>query len=127
MEKRIVIAGCRNYTNYEEAEKYIDFCVSKLCKQHTLVILSGGYRGADALGEQYAIAHGYAIERYPADWATLGKAAGPIRNRKMAEAADYIICFWDEKSKGTKSMIDCARKAKKPIRIKRITNRNRPD
>ncbi|MBR4868132.1 MAG: DUF2493 domain-containing protein [Clostridia bacterium] len=126
MTKKIVIAGCRHYTDYVEAEAYIDFCISEIRHKHTLIFVSGGCRGADALGERYAKKNGYPIERYPADWKVFGKAAGPIRNKKMAEIADYIICFWDEKSKGTKSMIDCARKAKKPIRIKRITNNNPP-
>ncbi len=30
MKKRVVVAGCRNYDNYEEAKEYIDFCISKI-------------------------------------------------------------------------------------------------
>ncbi len=39
---------------------------------------------------------------------------------KMAEVGDYVICFWDEKSRGTKSMIEYAKKYGKPIKIKKI-------
>lgn len=120
MAKKIVIAGCRHYTNYEEAKIYIDSCISKIRKKHTLIFVSGGCRGADALGERYAKEQGYPIERYPADWETFGKAAGPIRNKKMAEIADYIICFWDGKTQGTKSMIEYAIQLEKPLRIKNI-------
>jgi hypothetical protein len=35
-------------------------------------------------------------------------AAGPIRNRLMAENADVLIAFWDGLSKGTASMIKLA-------------------
>jgi len=27
MIKRVVIAGCRDYSNYEQAKPYIDFCL----------------------------------------------------------------------------------------------------
>ena len=42
------------------------------------------------------------------------------RNKKMAEVCDYVICFWDGKSRGTKSMIDYALKMNKPIKIMKI-------
>ena len=121
MIKRIVVAGCRNYTNYEEAKEYIDFCISEIRKNHTLIFISGGCSGADMLGERYANENGFKIERYIADWQKYGKSAGPKRNMQMAEVADYVICFWDGKSKGTLSMINCAKKTGKPIRIKNIT------
>ena len=86
----------------------------------TIVIVSGGAKGADALGEKYAEENGLEIERYFADWNTFGKSAGPKRNELMAQSSDYIICFWDGKSRGTKSMIDFAQKYNTPIKIKYI-------
>ena len=120
MKKRIVVAGCRYYENYKEAKAYIDFCISRIKEEHTLVFLSGGCRGADGLGERYAKENGYAIERYPAQWHKYGKSAGPRRNREMAERADYVICFWDGVSQGTRSMIQFAEQFNKAIRIKYI-------
>lgn len=120
MIKRIVVAGCRNYNNYNEAKAYIDFCISEIKEKYTLIFVSGGCRGADSIGERYAKENGYEIERYPAEWQKYGKAAGPKRNEQMARAADYIICFWDGKSKGTASMINYAKRYNKPIKIKRI-------
>ncbi len=116
MIKRVVIAGCRDYTNYEEAREYIDCCVSDIRQKYQIIIVSGGCRGADMLGERYARENGFEIERYHADWETYGRSAGPRRNKQMAEVSDYVICFWDEKSKGTKSMIDYARKCGKPVK-----------
>ena len=120
MIKRVVIAGCRNYNNYDEAKCYIDFCLSNIRKENDIVIVSGGASGADAIGERYAEENGYRLEKYPADWEKYGKSAGPRRNRQMAEICDYVICFWDGKSSGTKSMISCAIKCNKPLRIKKI-------
>lgn len=116
---KIVIAGCRNYNNYYEAKEYIDFCIREIKKNNTIVILSGGCKGADMLGERYAIENGYEIRKFVADWDKYGKAAGPIRNEQMAIEADYIICFWDYKSRGTKSMIEYAKKYSKPCKIKK--------
>ena len=41
MIKRVVIAGSRDYTNYEEAKQYIDFCLSNIRKVNDIIIISG--------------------------------------------------------------------------------------
>ena len=118
--KRVVIAGCRDYNDYDKAKPYIDFCLSNIRRENNIIIVSGCASGADAIGERYAEENGFKLEKYPADWKNYGRSAGPRRNKQMAEICDYVICFWDEKSKGTKSMIDCAIKYNKPIKIKKI-------
>lgn len=47
------------------------------------------------------------VER--SEWDRLGKAAGPIRNRKMADMADALIVIWDGESRGSQSMIEAAK------------------
>lgn len=85
-----------------------------------MVFLSGGCRGADMLGERYAKENDYEIIRYNAEWDKYGAAAGPKRNLAMAADCDYVICFWDGKSRGTASMIKQAEKCGKPVKIKYI-------
>ena len=97
MVKRVIIAGCRNYNNYDVAKVCIEYYLSNIQKEN-----------------------GLKVEKYPANWEKYGKSAGPKRNEEMANKCDYVICFWDGKSKGTKSMIDFAKKYKKPIRIIKI-------
>jgi len=118
--KRIVVAGSRNYENYDEAKEYIRSCLSQQDDGDVLIFVSGGCKGADMLGERYAKEFGYPIERYPAQWEQFGKAAGVKRNKKMAEISDFVICFWDGESRGTKSLIVCAEKLGKPVHIKYI-------
>lgn len=120
MVKRIVVAGCRDYDNYDEASAFIEQCIQEIGATHTLILLSGGCKGADLLGERFAREHGFAIEHYPADWKKYGKSAGPKRNREMAKACDYVICFWNGKSRGTASMIAYAEKLEKQIWVKYI-------
>ncbi|MGN0172029.1 MAG: DUF2493 domain-containing protein [Acutalibacteraceae bacterium] len=123
MIKRIVVAGCRDYEEYDDAKEYIEMCIEKIREKYTLVFLSGGCRGADMLGERYAKENGFCIERYPADWQKYGKSAGPKRNLQMAKVCDYVICFWDGKSRGTASMISYAKELKKPLKIKKISEK----
>ena len=117
MIKKIVVAGCRDYTDYQAAKPKLEEIIFPIAKEHTVVILSGDCRGADKLGERFALENGFLIERHPADWDTHGRAAGPIRNHEMAREADYVICFWDGISRGTKTMIDYAIREEKEIRI----------
>jgi hypothetical protein len=66
------------------------------------------------MGESYANTHGIQITKFPPNWTKYGKAAGPIRNKQMAEYACLhnggLIVIWDGISIGTKNMIDEATK-----------------
>lgn len=119
-EKRILIAGCRDFNNYKIAKRYINRCLSEIKKQYDLIIVSGGAKGADMLGERFANEKKLKIKRYLPDWQKYGKAAGPKRNKEMVAVSDYIICFWDKKSRGTASTIRYGRLLDKPIRVKII-------
>lgn len=120
MEKYVVIAGCRSYTNYEEAKDFIASCLTEYENRDQITILSGGCKGADLLGERFAKEKGYPIRRYLPDWKQYGKAAGPIRNKQMVDACHKVICFWDGKSRGTASLIHYANTIKKQLHIKKV-------
>ena len=117
MEYKVIIAGGREFSDYQLLKAHCDIILSKKTKESDIVIVSGKARGADTLGEQYAKEYGYSVEEHPADWDRFGKAAGYRRNKEMAENADACICFWDGKSKGTKHMIDIATEMGLPLRI----------
>lgn len=107
MIKRIIIAGGRDYDDYDRLRK-----VARELITRADTIVSGGARGADALGERLAEKNGIALTVVPADWDKYGKSAGFIRNHQMALNADALIAFWDGKSRGTKNMIEEAHKAR---------------
>ena len=48
--KRVVIAGCRDYNNYDEAKSYIDFCLSNIRKKNEIVIVEVKTRKNKAFG-----------------------------------------------------------------------------
>ena len=102
---RVIIAGSRNETNYDVVKNAIEFSEYKITK-----IISGGCRGVDRFGEQYAKENNIPLQVFKADWAKYGKAAGPKRNRAMAEEADALIAILYPKSRGTRDMIKQALK-----------------
>lgn len=67
-------------------------------------IVSGGCTGVDAAGEKLAREYSIDLKRFEPDWNKHGKAAGPIRNKEMANYADVLVLIWDGKSKGSLSM-----------------------
>lgn len=112
---RCIIAGSRyakHYSHVVDAVKASDFSIS--------VVISGGAKGADSLGEAWAIKNHKTLEIFPADWGKYGYAAGPIRNRQMASKAEALIALWDGKSRGTKNMIEEAIKKNLQVYIHRI-------
>lgn len=119
-ELRIIIAGGRDFTDYNLLKKTIkDYLVSLIARGYHITpdvikIISGTAKGADQHGEKLADEFGFQVYRFPADWDRYGKSAGYIRNKEMAKfASDGDLCgvlfaFWDGESKGTKHMIDLA-------------------
>jgi hypothetical protein len=95
-EFKLIVAGSRSFNDYQLLKTKLDFYLSNL--QH-VEIVSGTARGADQLGERYAREKGFSIKRFPADW-SLGKVAGYLRNKEMAEYANGLVAFWDGKSRG---------------------------
>lgn len=111
---KVIIAGGREFSDYELLKSSCDNILSSVTD---IEIVSGKSLGADKLGEYYAKEKGYKVKEFPADWIKYKKGAGPIRNKQMAEYADGLIAFWDGRSKGTKNMIDLAKKHGLKVRI----------
>lgn len=116
-EFRVIIAGTRDFSDYQLLRDKCDAILSSKRQDSNIIIVSGTARGADRLGERYARERGFQLRRFPADWELYGKSAGHIRNAKMADNADALIAFWDGESKGTKNMIDNARRKGLAVRV----------
>lgn len=102
---KCIIAGSRDGFTYNDVVKALE--ESGFSKEITEVV-SGGARGVDRYGEEWANCNGVAIKRFIPDWNGLGKKAGHIRNRRMGDYADSLVALWDGKSSGTKGMIEYA-------------------
>jgi len=76
------------------------------------LIIHGDCRGADRMARDIAVSHDWFVVAHPAEWQKYGRAAGPLRNRKMLEscAVDYVIAFHEnlKASRGTKDILRAA-------------------
>ena len=111
---KVIIAGGRDFDDYELLKstclKVLRTALKRYRKRiEDLYILEGDCKGADKLAKRFAIEMDTLHAIYPAQWHLHGKAAGPIRNRQMAENADALIAFWDGASPGTANMIKVAK------------------
>lgn len=107
----LVIAGGRDFKDYEFLKERADYLTSKVKRK--IVVVSGKAPGADSLGERWAKERGYDVAEFPADWKNDGKGnydrrAGMVRNEEMARLVANIrggaLLFWDGRSKGTGAM-----------------------
>jgi hypothetical protein len=120
---KVVIAG----TRYKDPVNKLPFddyrlvvqSIQRSCFNITEEI-TGEAIGVDKLGEQWAAVNDIPVTRMPVspqEWNKYGKAAGPMRNRRMAEYCDAAIIIWDGISPGTRNMIDEMIRVKKPYYI----------
>jgi len=109
---KVIIAGGRDFQwNLEEHDRLEAYLDSLREPGEYVEIVCGGARGADAFGKQHSeMYERVELKMFPADWEKYGKSAGYRRNAEMAKYADRLLAFWDGKSKGTKHMIDLARR-----------------
>lgn len=99
----LVIAGTRTYNNFIIFnQKLLEFLSTT--KVHK--IISGGARGTDTLAEIFANDNDIPFEKFLPDWERHGKFAGILRNRQMADTGDFLLAFWNGKSRGTENMIE---------------------
>lgn len=112
---RLLICGGRHFSDYEtlsdEAEKILsDYSVTYA----DVEIVSGHCEGADQLGERFAKEHGMSLKIFPAEWKKYGRAAGPIRNKKMVEYISEcdrcaVLAFVSKNTKGTNNTLSLAK------------------
>ena len=111
---RLIIAGSRTIRlkPHEIVKHMIDV---GLPYEDVTVVISGGARGVDKSGEEWAEWFARGLARYSADWEKYGKSAGFLRNRQMAKLADGLFLVWDGLSKGAADMKKVIEQEGKPV------------
>ena len=105
---KIAIIGSRNLT-VNNIEDYLP--------KETTCIISGGAKGIDTCAREFAKQKGLDLKEYLPDYKRYGKAAPLYRNVEIITVADFVIAFWDGKSRGTKYSIDKCEEMGKPLKI----------
>lgn len=117
---KTIIAGMRDFHDYKP--------VMRAIKKAALVgitvdeLVCGMADGVDMTAFFWAKMCRIPVAKYYADWIGQGKAAGAIRNGKMAAYADALIAVWDGKSPGTGNMIDQMRLLGKRLIVYDVTS-----
>jgi hypothetical protein len=128
---KVLISGDRDWVDYDIVEVILRGLHEKaLIADGTLEIVEGEARGADIKARKagtyimenfhthFGVTPRVEISQHYAKWNEYGKAAGVIRNQEMLDTdPDVVIAFHNNisDSKGTKDMINRAKKAGKPV------------
>jgi len=122
---KILITGDRNWDDYETVLVELQ----KFSASET-VLIHGACRGTDIICAEIAVALGFVVKAFPANWEKFGKGAGAIRNQQMItenhfppnDPIDLCLAFHNdiENSRGTRDMLSRAEKA--GIKTKLITS-----
>jgi hypothetical protein len=119
---RVLVTGSRTWTDTEAITQALD----RLHAQHAAalrVVHGANPRGADAIAQAWADAHGVPVETYPADWST-GRSAGPARNAAMvATGPELCLAFIADHSRGATDTADRAEHASIPTHRHTIDTR----
>lgn len=117
---KILVCGSRGYTDNKRVYEVLD---TLRLMYPDLTIISGMARGPDRYAALYAAVHNIPLETYVPDWDTYGHSAGAIRNKQMVSIGkpDQVIAFWDGVSRGTKHMMDIARRKNITVTIIGLT------
>jgi hypothetical protein len=112
MPFRILVTGSRDWDDWEAIRiALLDAEASRVEFGHGAVLVHGHCpTGADRIADYFAdVIFGWGVERYPADWAKHGKAAGPIRNQEMVDlGANICLAFIKNNSRGATHCADYA-------------------
>jgi len=111
---KLAIIGSRSFNDVAFISSELD----KLFESNRLdLIVSGGARGADSIGAEWARSKGIPCKVHLPDWDRYGKSAGFIRNELIINDCDAVIAFWDGKSRGTLHSINLAKKKGRELTI----------
>jgi len=117
---KIIIAGSRDITDYNELLKALSAAIDRnvIPRANSYEIISGGARGVDTLARKYANCMNYKlIEMKPLYLGTNDRGAPIRRNIDMANYGDILIAIWNGISPGTKHIISYMQKIGKPVYI----------
>ncbi len=110
---RVAVIGSRNIQT-ANIEKYLPANCSE--------IVSGGAKGVDQCARDFAINKNIKLTEFLPDYKRYNRGAPIIRNKQIVDYADFVIAFWDEKSKGTLSVINYCKQTNTPCKIILLNN-----
>ncbi len=105
---KVLVCGGRNFDDALTLGSWL----GGIHKQRGITLLiEGGARGADHMARKFAEWQKIPVKTFEADWEGEGRAAGPIRNKRMLDEGkpDLVVAF--DGGIGTANMVRQAREA----------------
>lgn len=108
---RVLVCGGRDYTD----KAFLWNVLDGLGPPAVSEVVSGMAPGADSFAAEWAERFGFPLHKFPANWQTHGRAAGPIRNQQMLDEGkpDLVVAF--PGGRGTADMVRRARQSGVPV------------
>lgn len=110
---RVAIVGWRGMKDRKLFDEKLEAFVLQYGNPE--MVISGGAKGADTMGEQWAKARGIPTLILKPNWKEHGKAAGLKRNIDIVNACTHMIAFPCDEGSGTQDSILKARKLGKIV------------
>ena len=111
---RVGIIGSRELNGGEER------CYERICGSvpaNCTEIVSGGADGVDALSERYARENAILFKKFEPEYHKYGKNAPLMRNAQIVDYANFMLVFWNGKSRGTARAIEICCELGRPVEI----------
>jgi YspA, cpYpsA-related SLOG family len=102
---RVLVCGGRDFTDQALLEDRLAGIPA------VAVIVEGGALGADRLAREFGQQRGITVETFSADWEKHGRAAGPIRNKRMLNEGNPNLVVAFPGGRRTANMVKQAREA----------------
>ena len=110
---RVLVCGGRDYRDRPALWAALDVIHAET---PIGLVIQGEAPGADRLASMWAAGRRVDCAGFAADWTRYGKAAGPIRNRRMIEEGRPHLVVAFPGKKGTANMVSQARAAGVTVR-----------
>lgn len=115
---KLGISGSRKFTDPSNAVQYVErFIAKNFQSAEEVIVITGGALGVDAAIELMCLRRGIKNLIVHARWVELELVAGPRRNQHIVDLSNSLLIFWDGSSKGTKDVIDRAKKSGKEYQV----------
>jgi hypothetical protein len=105
---RVLVCGGREFAD----RQFLHDALDRLRDERGItLVIAGGARGADTFAAEWAATRSIECRVYEAEWAALGRSAGPIRNQRMLDDGkpELVVAF--PGGRGTADMMRRARAA----------------
>ena len=112
-DKKIAIIGSRDFKN----KNLLNTIMQELKEKFNIItIISGGAKGADTMGVQWANKNDIESKVFYPDFKK-HKKAYHYRNRQIVKESDMVVAFWNGSSTGTKYTINFAKTLEKEVLV----------